>query len=228
MKPNPNYPQKSFTHVIVAVDVVIFTIKDNALQVLLLELNEQPFSGQWAVPGGLVQLDESLDAAARRHLSSKAGIKNAFLEQLYTFGETQRDPKGRVVSVAYFALLPDHQIKPSTISRYKSITWHPVKSLPTLAYDHKQIITTAITRLQNKLEYTNIAYSLLPKEFTLTDLQTTYEIILGKELDKRNFRKKILSLNIIKDTGKKTSGSAHRPAQLFSFVSQKPQVVQIL
>lgn len=227
-KTDPNYPQKSPEGAAVAVDVVIFTVLGSELKVLLLELQEEPFAGKWALPGGLVKLVESLDDAARRHLKTKAGLENIFLEQLYTFGAVDRDPKGRVISVAYFALVPEGRFEPQTSPRYKQITWQAVNSLPELAYDHRLIITTATERLRNKLGYTNIAYSLLPDEFTLSQLQSVYETILGKSLDKRNFRKKILVVGLLKELAKKTTGQPSRPAQLYEFASRQPTVVEIL
>lgn len=223
-----DYPQKAFDHPVVAVDVVVFTLVNKELKVLLLELSEEPFSGKWALPGGLVTNSETLEESAHRHLVTKASIKDAYIEQLYTFGDPKRDPKGWVVSVAYMALLPEYAQALETIGRYKSINWHSVKSLPSLAYDHAQIIDVARKRLKGKLSYTNIVYALLQKEFTLTDLQEVYESILGRELDKRNFRKKIDSLGLVVKLGKKTQGGAHRPANLFKFKSQSPQEVEIL
>lgn len=224
----PNYPQKSPEHAIVAVDVVIFTVVDGALKVLLLELQEEPFAGKWALPGGLVRVEESLDEAARRHLKTKAGLADIYLEQLYTFGAVNRDPKGRVISVAYMAVVPEGRFEPQTSPRYKQITWRAISDLPRLAYDHSQIIAAAVERLRNKLGYTNIAYSLLPNEFTLSQLQRIYELILGKMLDKRNFRKKILAVGLLKELSKMTTGQASRPAQLYEFMNKSPIVVEIL
>ena len=223
-----NYPQKTYEHPVVAVDVVVFTLIKNELNVLLLELSEEPFSGIWALPGGLVTNNETLEESAHRHLATKASIKNAYIEQLYTFGNPKRDPKGWVVSVAYMALLPEQIEDLKTIERYKSIAWHPVKSLPSLAYDHPEIIKMGVKRLQGKLSYTNIVYTLLPEEFTLTELQEVYESILGHELDKRNFRKKIDSLDLVIKLDKKTKGGAHRPASLYRFKKMTPQEVEIL
>lgn len=230
MKPKmiKNYPKKQFKHAIVAVDVVIFSVIDDQLKVLLLELKEKPFAGMWALPGGLVATDENLKEAAERHLSERAGATSIHIEQLYTFGEVNRDPLGRVVSVAYLALVPEKLFAPKTLSRYSDIKWQAVKSLPQLAYDHKEIINKAYKRLKGKLSYTNIVYSLLPKDFTLTELQTLYEIILDKELDKRNFRKKINSLDLLVKRNKKRTGQPSRPAQLYGFKDSSLKEIDIL
>jgi len=222
------YPYKNFEHAVVAVDVVIFTVIEGELKILLLKLQEPPFADKWAVPGGLVKIDESVDEAARRHVWEKAGVKDAYLEQLYTFGEPGRDPSGRVISVAYYALIPCSRLHPRTTSRYADIQLISCSRLPPLGYDHDQIIRTATERLKSKLGYTNIIYSLIPREFTFTELQTMYEIILGRKLDKRNFRRKIKLLGLIKSLGKRRVGESHRPAQVFTFKHRSPQVVEIL
>lgn len=227
MKTIKNYPQKDFSHPVVAVDVVIFTLIDKKLNVLLLQLNEEPFEDKWALPGGLVTNQENLEQAAFRHLETKANIADAYIEQLYTFGDPDRDPNGWVVSTAYMALISEN-ITPKTIDRYKKIAWQPVNNLPALAYDHRKIIDIAVKRLKGKLSYTNVVYTLLPDEFTLTQMQEVYESILGEELDKRNFRKKIDVLGIVEPTGEKTSGGAHRPAALYRFKQSTPQEVEIL
>jgi len=213
---------------VVATDVAIFTIKDGELNILLIKMQKKPFLKQWALPGGLVTVDESVDSSAKRHLFSKTGLKKIFLEQLYSFGEVNRDIFGRVVSVAYFALIPNVDLVLKTTKEYGGVDWFPVNSLPKLAYDHKEIVSVAVSRLRNKIEYTNIVYSLLPKEFTLKQLQDVYEIILNKTVDKRNFRKKFLSLGLITKTANFTTGGTHRPAQLYTFKNKKPQEVNTL
>lgn len=220
--------QQKYKYAVIATDVVIMTIREGALNVLLIEMKKDPFRGMWAVPGGLVGGGEDVDTGAGRILKEKTGLKNIYLEQLYTFGRVDRDPFGRVVSVAYFALLPSDQVKLKASSEYNGIGWFPVGDLPKLAYDHKEIVKTALERLRSKLEYSNIVYGLLPDEFTLTNLQKTYETILGKELDKRNFRKKILSLNILAETGKMESGQANRPAMTYRFKEKKPRIIEML
>lgn len=219
---------KNFKYAVIATDIVIFTISEGELKVLMIKMKKDPFQGMWAVPGGLVHINESVDDSAKRHLKNKTGVDNVYLEQLYTFGGVDRDPLGRVVSVAYFALIPSNGISLKTTEEYEGVDWFSVKNLPKLAYDHYEIVKMATERLKAKLEYSNIVHGLLPKEFTLTELQKTYELILEKELDKRNFRKKLLSLGIIKNTSKKTVGEASRPAELYKFISTKPQIVEII
>lgn len=219
--------KKKYDYAVISTDVAIFTIIDNELNVLLMKMNKSPYIGYWAIPGGLVKSDESVDDSAKRHLYLKAGVKGVYLEQLYTFGKVNRDPFGRVVSVAYFALIPNKGLKLKSGEGFIT-DWFPVKKLPKLAYDHKEVIETATDRLKSKLEYTNIIYSLLPEEFTLGELQNMYEIILGRKLDKRNFRKKILSVKLIKKISKKKIGEAHRPAELYKFIDKKAKIVQIL
>lgn len=224
----PQKLAKKYQFAVIASDVVILTLRDGKLQVLLIQMQKAPFKGEWAVPGGLVQPRESVDEAAHRILAEKAGVHGVYLEQLYTFGKVSRDPFGRVVSVAYFALIPSDSVKLHTTKEYGDVRWFPVKKLPGMAYDHGEIVQTAIKRLQAKLEYTNIVYSLLPKTFTLSDLQEMYETILGKAMDKRNFRKKVLSLKLVKRVGEKRQGLASRPAELYTFASSKLQKVPIL
>jgi len=220
--------KKKFQFTVLATDVVIFRIEDNKLQVLLIKMKKKPFIGCWAVPGGLVDPTESLEKSAQKQLLVKSGLKNVYLEQLYTFGKIKRDPFGRVVSVAYFALVSNKNLMLKTTEEYAAVDWFSVNELPTLAYDHAEIITLAKERLQSKLGYTNIIFSLLPKKFSLGELQNEYEIILGKKLDKRNFRKKIISLKLIKKTGQERRGNACRPAELYKFVNYKLQIANIL
>jgi 8-oxo-dGTP diphosphatase len=202
---------------VLATDIVVFTVQDGELCVLLIEVLERPFENRWALPGGLVKPEEDILLAARRNLAEKTDVKSAYLEQLYTFGELDRDPRGRVVSVAYMALISSEPVNLKTTDRYGGIGWFPVRKLPVLAYDHREMIEYAVGRLRTKLEYTNIIYSLLPEKFTLTRLQKIYEIILGRTLDKRNFRKKFLSLGLIQPTKQFERGGRQRPAQLFKF-----------
>lgn len=220
--------QRKYKFAVIAVDVVIFTALDGKLNVLLIKMKKKPFEKKWASPGGLVRPEESLNEAAKRHLKLKTGVTNVYLEQLYAFGEVKRDPFGRVVSVAYFALISPSGIKLKTTKEYGDVKWFSADELPSLAYDHKNIIDCAISRLRSKLEYTNIVYGLLPDEFTLSELQKTYEIILKKKLDKRNFRKKILSLKFVKRSGKRTLRGKNRPAELYAFSYKKPKIVEIL
>lgn len=211
----------------VAVDVVIFTIHDGALQALLVEVKGGPFAGRWAFPGGLVPLGEAPETTATRELLAQTGIRDLYLEQLRTFGDPARDPHAHVVSVAYFALIPSKGEAQAGNPKYTRLEWFPVRALPSLAYDHNAIAQYALTRLQAKLEYTNIVYSLVPREFTLGELQEIYEIILGRALDRRNFRKKILTLGLLKPLHRQRRGR-HRPAELYAFTHREPMNVQML
>lgn len=204
---------------IVAVDVVIFTIKDGKLQAILIKMKKKPFAGKWAFPGGRVGLKKSLDEAARRELFEKTGVKNVYLEQLYAFGDVKRDPFGRVVSVAYFALVDANKIKKlETTSKYAGIEWFPMNRLPPLAYDHKIMAKMALKKLREKIGYIKIADGLLPYNFTLNELQKVHEIILAQKLDKRNFQRKITALGLLKSAGKKRRGVSYRPAALYKFI----------
>jgi 8-oxo-dGTP diphosphatase len=207
----------------VAVDLVIFTVRDGALQVLLVERGIPPFKGQWALPGGFVLEQESLEEAARRELEEESGLKDVYLEQLYTFGDPERDPRGRVVAVAYYALTPPAPLHASTDAA--NAAWHPVSRPPKLAFDHARILRTGLERLRAKLGYSTVGFELLPRQFTLTELQTLYEAILERPLDKRNFRKKMLSLGLLKSEGQKRAAGAHRPARLYSFALGKMKIL---
>lgn len=211
----------------VAVDVVIFTIDRDALKALLVEAKTGPFAGRWAFPGGLVALGEAPEVTATRELQAQTGIRDLYLEQLRTFGEPSRDPHAHVVSIAYFALVPGKGRAPADTGKYARMQWFPVRALPSLAYDHNAIAQYALSRLQAKLGYTNIVYSLLPQEFTLSELQEVYEIIRGHPLDRRNFRKKILALGLLRPLPRQRRG-AHRPAQLYAFTRREPMNIQIL
>jgi 8-oxo-dGTP diphosphatase len=204
------YPRPALT-----VDVVVFTIRQRRLQMLLVQRGGEPFAGQWALPGGFVRMDESLEAAAVRELHEETGVQGAYLEQLYTYGEPQRDPRGRVVTVAYFALMPSDQPLQRGADA-AAAAWYPVDELPPLAFDHSEIATYALRRLRYKLEYSAVGFQLLPEEFSLSQLQSTYEIILGEALDKRNFRRRILEAGIIEATPHLRGGEG-RPARLFCY-----------
>lgn len=217
-----------YTVPVVATDVVIFKIIKKKLHVLLIQMKKEGYIGKWAAPGGLVQDKESLDDAAMRHVIDKTGLDQMHIEQLYTFGEPNRDPFGRVVSVAYMALLPSDTTPVYTTDEYSAIRWFPVSRLPNMAYDHFSMIRMAVDRLKSKLEYSNIVFGLLPEKFPLSELREVYESILGRELDKRNFRKKVLSLGIIKDTDEVQEGVQHRPPKLYTFVDQEYRVCSML
>ena len=209
-----SYP---FARPALTVDIVVFALDDEDLQVMLIERDLEPFAGQWALPGGFVRVEETLDQAAARELREETGLHDIFLEQLYTFGDVQRDPRERIVTVAYYALvnLAGHDVQASTDAR--NAAWFPVTELPTLAFDHARIVETALERLRGKVRYQPLGFELLPERFTLRQLQHLYEIILGRELDKRNFRKKVLSMGIIKETNEIEKDVAHRAARLFRF-----------
>lgn len=208
----------------VAVDIVVFTVIENELKVLLIKRRVEP-RDVYAIPGGFVLKDESLEAAAIRELQEETGVKDVYLEQLYTFGEPKRDPRGRVISVSYFALVNSELVSLKSGSDAKEASWFSVKNHPVLAFDHEKILKYARKRLVWKLEYTNVAYGLLSKSFSLTDLQKAYEAVLGTKLDKRNFRRKFLSTGLIKSTNAKESG-AHRPATLYRFTSSKLEYIK--
>ncbi len=211
---------------VVAVDTVCFRIIAGQLSVLLGRVNVKPhYKNRWGLIGGLVLADEDADQAAERHLRDKAGITELYKEQLYTFSSIRRDPRGRVISIAYLCLAPEALVEGKGAVETR---WYPVHSVPDLAYDHNEILNTAIERLRARIGYTNIIQYLLPKEFTLTDLQKTYEIILNHTLDKRNFRKKVLETRLVADIGKKVRKGASRPALLYKFSSRRPTIIDIL
>ena len=200
----------------VTVDIVVFTVHEQTLQVLLIERGIDPFKGRYALPGGFVRAEETLEQAAFRELLEETGTKNVYLEQLYTFGDPDRDPRGRVVTVAYYALVPTDKSPLLAGTDAATAGWYPVSALPPLAFDHGKIVEYAVDRLRNKLEYTNVGFQLLPAKFTLSALQALHEAILGKPLDKRNFRRKVLGLGLVKPS-KEMQATGRKPAQLFSF-----------
>lgn len=210
-----------FARPALTVDVVVFALDDDDLKVMLIQRGLAPFAGQWALPGGFVRVEESLEDAARRELREETGLKDIYLEQLYTFGALMRDPRERVVTVAYYALvnLAGHDVQASTDA--KSAAWFPVNDLPTLAFDHDQILQTAHERLRGKVRYQPIGFELLPEKFTLRQLQHLYEVILDRELDKRNFRKKVLAMDIVRETSEIEQDVAHRAARLYRFDKRK-------
>jgi 8-oxo-dGTP diphosphatase len=206
----------------VAVVLVILTVAGEELRVLLIHRGGEPFLGWWALPGGLLRPSESLADAAARKLVEETGVSDVYLEQLYTFDDLH-DP-GRAVAVAYFALVDTRRVRLRRETTWEP-AWHSIKAMPELAFNNARVIDYAVTRLQNKLEYTNVAYSLLPLAFTLSDLQAVYESIFGKAFDKRNFRRRMLTRDIIRSTGQSVSRGAHRPAELFEFSSHQPMVL---
>ena len=207
----------SFERPSVSVDVVIFTLREGDLQVLLIRRRNDPFSGQWAIPGGFVEIDESLEAAALRELEEETGVNDVYIEQLYTFGKPDRDPRMRVITVAYIALVPENALPPIRAGDDAAeARWWSMYDLPSLAFDHADILDYALTRLRYKLEYTAVGFELLPIEFTLSELQAAYETILGETLDRGNFRKKLRRAEVVEATlGFQTTGG--RPARLYRF-----------
>lgn len=205
----------------VAVDLVVFAVRSGELALLLVKRGIPPYEGMWALPGGFVRVDESLDDCARRELVEETGVRDIFLEQLYTFGEPNRDPRMRVITVAYYAIIAADRQVLSASTDAADASWFPMSARPRLAFDHDRIAAYAAERLSNKLEYTTIAFQLLPERFTLSELQSVYEIVLGHPLDKRNFRKKMLSLGLVRETGEKRMVGKHRPAELYRFAEAR-------
>lgn len=205
----------------VTVDLAIFTVNEEVLKVLLVKRAEEPFSGMWSLPGGFLKSGESLEAAAQRVLIEKTGVQEVYLEQLYTFGRPDRDPRSRVITVSYFALIPWANLKRPASEKVANLDWFSVDDVPELAFDHNEILSYAVKRLRAKAGYSNIVYGLLPTRFRLSDLQRIYEIILDEELDKRNFRKKMLATGLLQETGQMDLAGAHRPAMLYQFKKKK-------
>lgn len=210
------YPRGALT-----VDCVVFGLDDVELKVMLIQRGQEPYLGMWALPGGFVRVAETLDEAARRELEEETGLHQVFLEQLYTFGEVHRDPRERVVSVAYYALvkLSDHRVQAATDAR--EAAWFGVHDVPSLAFDHAGILQMGLERLRGKLRYQPIGFELLPKKFTLSQLQHLYELVLERELDKRNFRKRVLATDLLIETDEVQQDVAHRAARLYRFDERK-------
>lgn len=204
-----------YPHPAVTTDIALFTIIEDKLAILLIRRRSQPFQGGWALPGGFVDPDECLEDCALRELAEETGITGVFLEQLYTFGKPDRDPRERIISVAYYALAPAEILSPIAGSDAAEVRWFTFDALPELAFDHRDVIELAQQRLRAKLDYSTVAFSLMAETFTLGELQKVYEIIRGESLDKRNFRKYILSLNVLAESGATQQGCNHRPAKLY-------------
>ncbi len=216
----------SFEKPSVTVDIVIFTIKENDLKILLVKRKINPFKDYWAIPGGFVRIHESLEEAAKRELEEETGVKNVYLEQLYSFGEPKRDPRGRVITIAYMALINSENIKLRATTDVSDAQWFSIKKIPHLAFDHKKILDYSLKRLKWKFEYTNVAFSLLPKKFAISQIQKIYEIVFDKKIDKRNFAKKIISIDILKEEEIKRDVS-HRPPMLYSLKADIGEVIEI-
>lgn len=210
------YPRPALT-----ADCVVFGLDDNDLKVLLIQRDFDPFAGHWALPGGFAVVGESIEESARRELAEETGLTGIFLEQLYTFSDPDRDPREHVVTVAHYALinLSEHEVTPSTDAR--NAAWFELSDIPDLAFDHNRILQTAYERLQGKIRYQPIGFELLPQKFTLRQLQQMYEKILDRQLDKRNFRKKIINMDILEGLDEIETDVAHRAARLYMFNKEK-------
>lgn len=207
------YPRPALT-----VDCVVFGLdRQSTLKVMLIQRNLPPYQGNWALPGGFVRIDESLEEAALRELQEETGIERLFLEQLYTFGAVDRDPRERIVTVAYYALVNLDEYVIKAASDASDADWFAIDALPSLAFDHDRILALALERLKTKVRYEPIGFELLPKKFTLFQLQRLYETILGQELDKRNFRKKILKMGLLHELNELQQDVPHRAAKLYEF-----------
>jgi 8-oxo-dGTP diphosphatase len=221
-----NYPRPGLT-----VDCVVFGFNQTELQsaelkLLLIQRDLPPFRGDWALPGGFVREGESLDATARRELQEETGLRHVFLEQLYTFGQPERDPRGWVVTVAYYALVNLERYTLEAATDARAAAWFGLQTLPTLAFDHHPIVQVALQRLRNKIRYEPIGFELLPSKFSLSQLQHLYEAILEQPLDKRNFRKKILKMALLQELDEWQQDVAHRAARLYQFEPTRYQVLK--
>jgi 8-oxo-dGTP diphosphatase len=209
-----------YPHPAVTTDIVIFTLREEQLKLLLIKRGGAPYKGRWAFPGGFVEMDEDLETGARRELEEETGLTGVYLEQLYTFGDPNRDPRERVITVVYYALVPTDHVELIAADDADEADWFALDDLPKLAFDHDEILEMAHERLCAKLDYSTIALQFMPDEFTLTELQKVYEIILREELDKRNFRKQIAAQGQIKATGNKRRDGSHRPAALYEVIDR--------
>lgn len=224
---NKNYAPANLGEIGVAIDLVIFTVKDNMFQVLLTKRSKEPYRGSYTLPGGFVKQDLSLSESASLILERDTNIKGAYLEQLYTFGDVRRDPRGRIIGITYYALLDSTKINLINSNKYNYINWFDVRDISSLkfGFDHVDIVTLAVDRVRNKIEYTNIAFQLLPDKFTLTELQEVYEAILDQKLDKRNFRKKVAELELLNELNEFKKVGRMRPAKYYEFKERKKETI---
>lgn len=214
---------ESFFKSAFSVDNVIFGFDGSELKVLLIQRGAAPFKGKWALPGDLVYPNEDLDTAAERVLEQLTGLRGVYLEQVKAFGAVNRHPLGRVITIAYYSLIKISDFAVTPASFAQSARWHAVSEVEELAFDHNEILTTCLKRLKHKVRTEPVGFELLPPKFTLTELQQLYDAILNlpKKLDKRNFRKKILSMNLLVELEEIQEGVAHRPAKLYQFDREK-------
>ena len=207
----------SYQNPALAADLVVFGYYDNTLSVLLLNRKDEPFKDCWTLPGAFVQMEETLQQACSRILTTKLGMDKVYLEQLYTFDDPQRDPRGRVVAVAHYALINPQKFQVVAGQMANDVKWFPVKKLPALGFDHKEMFGAALQRLRSKILYFPVGFELLDELFTMTELHELYECILGISIDRRNFRRKILDSEYLINTGIKREGLQNRPAELYKF-----------
>ncbi len=210
----------------ITTNVVVFTLRDGELKVLLLRRGNEPFKGMWSLPGGHLQPDEDLDASAMRTLDEGTGVTGVYLEQLYTFGAPERDPRRRTIAVCYYALVPSERLQLRAALDAEGVGWFSLEEMPPLAFDHGEMVDVARQRLSAKLAYSTIALQFMPERFTLSELQEVYETILNEQLDKRNFRKRILAFDQIDETSEVRRNGSHRPARLYR--ARNPGEVQII
>ena len=215
-----------YPHPAVTTDVAVFTLRDRQLQLLLVRRGQQPHRGKWALPGGFLEIDEDLESCAKRELQEETGVSDLYIEQLFTFGRPDRDPRERIISVTYYALIPSDKLALTAGSDATDAAWFPVEKLPELAFDHAEIILLARERLASKTLYSTIAFQLMAETFTLSELQSVYEILRNEKLDKRNFRKWALALNRLEETGGKRTNGNHRPAKIYRVTN--PNLVEII
>lgn len=211
---------------VLTTNIVVFTLRDGQLKLLLVQRRNAPYQGYWSLPGGMVGEDEDIEANATRKLEEGTGVSGVYLEQLYTFGAPARDPRERVISVAYYALVASKRLRLRTDEHSEGVAWFALDELPELAFDHAQMADTAHQRLAAKLDYSTIAFQFMPERFTLSDLQKVFQIILNCELDKRNFRKRMLAMDQIRQTSEVRRNGSHRPARLYRV--NNPHEVQII
>jgi 8-oxo-dGTP diphosphatase len=210
----------------ITTNVVVYTLRDGQLKLLLVRRGAEPFKSMWALPGGHLQADEELDASALRTLEEGTGVSGVYLEQLYTFGDPDRDPRRRTIAVSYFALIPSDRLQLRAAMDAEGVGWFSLNELPQLAFDHGQMVDVARQRLAAKLAYSTIALQFMPERFTLSELQEVYETILDEKMDKRNFRKRILAMEQVVETEQVRRTGSHRPARLYRV--RDPSTVQII